>query len=131
MSDTHDGAFFGIPPTGRRLAVRQAHMLRLHDGLIREHWAVRDDLGVLVQLGAVEPLTPSCATDAEGAPIGCSKPGRRSSQRDARSVRCLWANGFGFRLADLDRRWFGGALTRPSCERMTGDGQHTPGDGRV
>jgi predicted ester cyclase len=62
MSGTHDGAFFGIPPTGRRFAVRQVHMLRLQDGLIREHWAVRDDLGVLVQLGAVEPPTPSRAT---------------------------------------------------------------------
>ena len=62
MSGTHQGAFFGIPPTGRRFAVRQVHMLRVQDGLIREHWAVRDDLGVLVQLGAVEPPTPSRAT---------------------------------------------------------------------
>jgi len=61
MSGTHEGAFFGIAPTGRSFAVRQVHMLRLEDGLIREHWAVRDDLGVLVQLGAVEPPTPSRA----------------------------------------------------------------------
>src|SRR3954451_13040243 len=59
MSGTHEGPFFDIAPTGRKFAVRQVHMLRLHDGLIREHWAVRDDLGVLVQLGAVEPPTPS------------------------------------------------------------------------
>src|SRR3954447_8947344 len=61
MSGTHEGVFFGIAPTGRRFEVRQVHMLRLGDGLIREHWAVRDDLGVLVQLGAVEPPTPSRA----------------------------------------------------------------------
>jgi predicted ester cyclase len=61
MSGTHRGAFFGIAPTGREFAVRQVHMLRLQDGLIREHWAVRDDLGVLVQLGAVEAPTPSRA----------------------------------------------------------------------
>ncbi len=61
MSGTHEGDFFGLAPTGRRFAVRQVHMLRLQDGLIREHWAVRDDLGVLVQLGAVEPPTPSRA----------------------------------------------------------------------
>src|SRR3954454_18889007 len=59
MSGTHEGAFFGLAPTGRRFAVPQVHMLRLQDGLIREHRAVRDDLGVLVQLGAVEPPTPS------------------------------------------------------------------------
>src|SRR3954454_17275569 len=59
MSGTHEHAFFGIAPTGRSFAVRQVHMLRLADGLICEHWAVRDDLGVLVQLGAVEAVTPS------------------------------------------------------------------------
>jgi predicted ester cyclase len=61
MSGTHQGEFFGNAPTGRHFEVRQIHMLRLHDGLIREHWAVRDDLGVLVQLGAVSPPTPSRA----------------------------------------------------------------------
>ena len=62
MSGTHEHAFFGIAPTGRRFAVRQVHMLRLADGQIREHCAVRDDLGVLTQIGAVEPATPSRAT---------------------------------------------------------------------
>ena len=61
MSGTHEGAFFGIAPTGRRFEVRQVHMLRLQRGQIQEHWAVRDDLGVLVQLGALEAPTPSRA----------------------------------------------------------------------
>ena len=61
MSGTHEGSFFGIAPTRRHFAVRQVHMLRVQSGLVREHWAVRDDLGVLVQLGAIEPPTPSRA----------------------------------------------------------------------
>jgi predicted ester cyclase len=61
MSGTHEGAFFAIAPTGRRFEVRQVHMLRLKGGQIQEHWAVRDDLGLLIQLGAVEPPTPSRA----------------------------------------------------------------------
>lgn len=61
MTGTHEGPFFGWPPTGRSFAVRQVHMLRLEDDLIREHWAVRDDLGVLVQLGVVDAPTPSRA----------------------------------------------------------------------
>ena len=61
MSGAHEHAFFDIAPTGRRFAVRQVHMLRLADGQIREHWAVRDDLGVLIQLGALKPPTPSRA----------------------------------------------------------------------
>jgi predicted ester cyclase len=61
MSGTHEGAFFAIAPTGRHFEVRQVHMLRLHNRQIQEHWAVRDDLGLLIQLGAVEPPTPSRA----------------------------------------------------------------------
>ena len=64
MSGTHEGAFFGIAPTGRRFEVRQVHMLRLDSSQIQEHWAVRDDLGLLVQLGAIEPPTPSRARQA-------------------------------------------------------------------
>src|SRR3954447_26108402 len=61
MSGTHQGPFFGSAPTGRSFAVRQVHMLRVEHDLIREHSAVRDDLGVLVQLGAGDPPTRSRA----------------------------------------------------------------------
>lgn len=64
MSGTHEGASFGIAPTGRRFEVRQVHMLRLQGGQIQEHWAVRDDLGVMIQLGAIEAPTPSRARQA-------------------------------------------------------------------
>lgn len=53
MSGTHEGVFLGHAPTGRRFEVRQVHMLRVADGLVHEHRAVRDDLGVLLQLGLV------------------------------------------------------------------------------
>lgn len=43
------------------MPVRQVPMLRIDDGRIREHWAARDDLAVLVQSGAVEPPTLSRA----------------------------------------------------------------------
>ncbi len=42
-------------PTGRTFAVRQSHWLRVVDGLVTEHWAVRDDLGQGMQLGWVPP----------------------------------------------------------------------------
>jgi predicted ester cyclase len=53
MSGTHEGVFLGHPPTGLRFEVRQVHMLRISGGQIHEHWAVRDDLGILTQLGLV------------------------------------------------------------------------------
>jgi steroid delta-isomerase-like uncharacterized protein len=48
---THTGDFMGIPPTKKRIAQKQIHVLRFDGGLIAEHWAVRDDLTMLRQMG--------------------------------------------------------------------------------
>lgn len=42
-------------PTGASFVVRQAHFQRVVDGLVVEHWAVRDDQGMATQLGWVRP----------------------------------------------------------------------------
>ena len=44
-----------LPVTGQQFTVQQMHRFRLRDGKIVEHWAVRDDLGMLEQLGHVDP----------------------------------------------------------------------------
>ena len=49
-SGRHTGEFFGLPPTGRRFAYRQMHMIRIVDGKGVEHWAVRDDATLKRQL---------------------------------------------------------------------------------
>lgn len=48
---THRGEFLGHPPTGRGFAVQQIHLFRVSDGQIAEHWAARDDVGMMHQLG--------------------------------------------------------------------------------
>jgi len=48
---THTGEFLGHAPTGRSFAVQQIHIFRIEDGRIAEHWACRDDVGMLRQLG--------------------------------------------------------------------------------
>jgi steroid delta-isomerase-like uncharacterized protein len=53
MQGTHTGPFMGIPPTGRRVVQAQIHILRFVGGKAVEHRAVRDDLGLLRQLGVV------------------------------------------------------------------------------
>ena len=58
---THQGHFWGIAPTGRRVVQAQMHFLRLVGGQIAEHWAVRDDLALLDQLGASPSPTPAAA----------------------------------------------------------------------
>ena len=42
-----------LPPSGRRFAARQTHWFRVLDDRIVEHWAVRDDLTTMLQLGVV------------------------------------------------------------------------------
>ena len=50
-----DSAF---PATGKPFEATQSHWFRLEDGLIREHWANRDDMGMAKQLGWLPP-TPA------------------------------------------------------------------------
>jgi predicted ester cyclase len=47
-------AFRGVPtPKGKAIAVELVHIFRIRDGKIVEHWAVRDDLALMKQLGAI------------------------------------------------------------------------------
>ena len=57
VSGTHRGEFMGLPPTGRSFSVQHMHMYRVQDGKLAEHWACRDDLGQLVQLGLLPDLS--------------------------------------------------------------------------
>ncbi len=53
LSGRHTGALLGMPPTGGSFRVQHMHMLRIRDGRASEHWATRDDLGMLQQLGVI------------------------------------------------------------------------------
>jgi len=44
-----------FPPTGKRFAVTQTHWIRVAGGMVTEHWANRDDLGMAMQLGWAPP----------------------------------------------------------------------------
>ena len=55
----HGGEFLGIPAAAGDYARDFAAMYRFVDGKIAERWAVRDDLSVLRQLGAIDALRDS------------------------------------------------------------------------
>ena len=54
MPQIFHGMLRDVTPTGRRVQVRQYHDFLIKGGMIAEHAAVRDDLGMLLQLGVVQ-----------------------------------------------------------------------------
>jgi predicted ester cyclase len=51
MRGLNDRPFMGHPASGKRFRAQQIHMFRVADGQIAEHWACRDDVGMMRQLG--------------------------------------------------------------------------------
>ena len=88
MSGRHTGDFVvwtedgGIErvfvPTGKTFTVRHAHFQRIVDGQVAEHWAVRDDQGMAMQLGWVPP-TPAFL-------FRCARATRKARKAVARSI---------------------------------------------
>lgn len=63
----HTGAFMGIPPTDREIALRSVHIIRYRDGREAETWALSDRLGLLQQLGVVPKGPPAPRPEAVSA----------------------------------------------------------------
>jgi predicted ester cyclase len=56
---TNLGPLNGVmPATGRSFRAEQTHWFRLEDGRVTEHWATRDDLASMLQLGVVRRPGP-------------------------------------------------------------------------
>ena len=53
MSGTQQGAFMGIPATGKHVVVPGLDMLRFANGKIAEHWGGPDQMSLMQQLGVV------------------------------------------------------------------------------
>ena len=54
----HDVDFLGFAPTGKEYAMPTMHMYVERDGLLSEHWAVRDETRMLIQVGLLEAPKP-------------------------------------------------------------------------
>jgi steroid delta-isomerase-like uncharacterized protein len=52
FTGTHQGEFFGVPPTGKKVTINVIDIVRVRDGKIVEHWNIVDLLFALQQMGA-------------------------------------------------------------------------------
>lgn len=68
MHGVHTGPMRNLAPTSKAFAQSQSHWYRVRDGRLAEHWATRDDLGFLHQVGA-----------APGARVGATDPSSNAS----------------------------------------------------
>jgi steroid delta-isomerase-like uncharacterized protein len=56
FTGTHQGKFWGIPPTGKRISATQTNIIRFENGKMVEAWEDYDKAGMMAQLGM--ELTP-------------------------------------------------------------------------
>ena len=53
---THQGAWLGIPPTGKQLAGTGIYIFRIAGGKVVDRWGNQDDLGMMQQLGVIPQM---------------------------------------------------------------------------
>jgi steroid delta-isomerase-like uncharacterized protein len=53
-SGTHQGVWFGVPPTGRSVSVDEMMFFRFENGQLVELWEVDDQLSMRIQLGLID-----------------------------------------------------------------------------
>ena len=56
VAGTHGGKLYGLAPTGRRVEVPEVGRMRCVDGKWKEAWYFADELGLLLQLDAVDAV---------------------------------------------------------------------------
>jgi steroid delta-isomerase-like uncharacterized protein len=58
LRGTHKGAFMGIPPTGKQIAVKGVNIYRISEGKIAETWDFLDTFSMMAQLGVLPASSP-------------------------------------------------------------------------
>ena len=74
-----------VPPTGKCFSSRQTHWFRVADGKLAEHWATRDDLRTMLQLGVIQP--PDAPPPERRACRGARRPSSSEPIHDATTAR--------------------------------------------
>ena len=62
----HTSDHLGVPATGLPYAMPTVHIYRGEGGRLAEHWGLRDEYSVLVQVGALRPKMPDPSAVLKG-----------------------------------------------------------------
>jgi predicted ester cyclase len=62
----HNSDHLGVPATGLPYAMPTVHIYRGEGGRLAEHWGLRDEYSVLVQVGALRPKMPDLSVVLKG-----------------------------------------------------------------
>ena len=74
ITGTQDGAFQGIPATGKKIKARGVQIAKFNsDGKVVERWGSSDEAGIMQQIGATKPTSTMNEPPAISAPASSGK----------------------------------------------------------
>jgi predicted ester cyclase len=82
---TQEAEFYGIPPSGKPVAVTSVGIDRVQDGLVTEGWGELDMVGMMQQMGALPVVGPGAVAagrDASWGPTASSSGGDGTGSPD-------------------------------------------------
>jgi predicted ester cyclase len=62
---THEAEFYGVPPSGEKVAVTSVGIDRVTDGLVSEGWGELDMVGMMQQMGALPIVGPGAVASGQ------------------------------------------------------------------
>ena len=85
---TQEAEFYGIPPSGKPVAVTSVGIDRVKDGLVSEGWGELDMVGMMQALGALPIVGPgavAAGADSTWGPTASSSAARGLARREPRA----------------------------------------------
>jgi predicted ester cyclase len=70
---THEAEFYGVPPSGKPVAVTSVGIDRVQDGLVTEGWGELDMVGMMQQMGALPLVGPGAVAAGRASVWGATK----------------------------------------------------------
>jgi steroid delta-isomerase-like uncharacterized protein len=70
---THEAEFYGVPASGKQVAVTSVGIDRVQDGLVSEGWGELDMVGMMQQMGALPMVGPGAAAAGAATAWGATR----------------------------------------------------------